>query len=324
VIDDFVIARNPDSGSRLPYLLRIPLGAGVVVKARDTWPRTQAVYCHPADEWPSDPEVVERIPVRLCARRGAAIDLVLDRGRENRSQFVFTTARGREAIFWQTARVVRTARPGVRVPTGSRVDLTVIVDDQEKYPYRFVGRRVITERRRLLAGDYAVELEGRVVATVERKTLPDLVSSLLGGRLGYAVADLSTQPRSAIAVEDRYSRLFRQEHVRGPVVADALAEVQVRWPGVPIVFCETRRLAEDWTCRFLMAALTEIGGYQLTGRRMAQLLPARGLGTSPPTTREIRLWARASGYEVADRGTLRADVVDAYRAAQDAARAATH
>jgi ERCC4 domain-containing protein/Lsr2 protein len=319
VPDDFVIARNPDPESRLPYLLRIPLGPGVLVKARDTWPRTQAVYCHASDGWPDHPEIIERIPVRTCSRRGAAIDLVLDRGRENRSQFVFTSARGRQVIFWQTARVARAARPAVRIPTASRLAVPIIVDDQEKYPYRFTGQRLSTERRRLPAGDYAVEMDGRVVASVERKTLPDLVSSLVSGRLGYAMADLAALPRAAIVVEERYSRLFKQEHVRGAVAADALTEAQVRWPSVPIVFCETRRLAEDWTHRFLMAALSEIGGLELTGERERALSPAPRLERRPPTTREIRQWAQAAGLPVADRGGLRSEVVDAYRAAHDAA-----
>ena len=43
-------------------------------------------------------EIVERVPVRSCRRRGAAIDLVLDRARENRSQIVYTTGRGREMV----------------------------------------------------------------------------------------------------------------------------------------------------------------------------------------------------------------------------------
>lgn len=236
--DDFVIARNPDPDSRLPFLLRIPLGSGVLVKARETWPRTRAVYCHSAELWPDDPEIIERTPVRLCSRRGAAIDLILDRGRENRSQFVFTTARGRQVIFWQTARVAKAARPAVRIPTSTGLAVTIIVDDQEKYPYRFMGQRVSTERRRLPAGDYAVEMGGQVVASVERKTLQDLVSSLVSGRLGYAMAHLAALPRAAIVVEDRYSRLFKHEHVRGGVAADALTEVQVRRPSVPIVFCE--------------------------------------------------------------------------------------
>ena len=51
--DDFLIARNPEEGTSLPYLLRIPLGPeGVVLKARDTWPRTGKIYCHRAAGWP--------------------------------------------------------------------------------------------------------------------------------------------------------------------------------------------------------------------------------------------------------------------------------
>src|SRR6184192_3031450 len=112
LVDDFVIARNPDDASSVPFLLRVPVGSqAIVLKARDTWPRTTKVYCHPADAWPPDAEVIERIPVRECRRRGPAIDLVLARARENRSQFVFAQARGREVVFWQSARTTRQARP---------------------------------------------------------------------------------------------------------------------------------------------------------------------------------------------------------------------
>src|SRR5680860_410192 len=101
-MDQLLIARNPEPGSRLPYLLRLPLDDGLVFRTAETWPRTKALYCYPAgsDVWPAEPEIVEQTPVRSCQRRGAAIDLVLDRPRENRSQLVFTTARGRDAVFW--------------------------------------------------------------------------------------------------------------------------------------------------------------------------------------------------------------------------------
>ena len=118
--DDLLVARNPDPDSSLPYLVRIPLGpAGIVVKARETWPKASKVYCHRADGWPEDAEIVERHPVRSCSRRGPAIDLVLDRARQNRSQL----------------------------------------------------------RQRLRACDYAVELDGAVVAAVERKSVTDLAGS---------------------------------------------------------------------------------------------------------------------------------------------------
>ena len=89
-----LIARNPDPDSTLPYLLRLPLAGGTVFRTSGTWPRTTALYCYPvsSEEWPQDPDIVERADLRSCVRRGAAIDVVLDRGRENRSQIVFTTS----------------------------------------------------------------------------------------------------------------------------------------------------------------------------------------------------------------------------------------
>ena len=171
--DDLLVARNPEEGSTLPFLVRIPLGRdGIVVKARETWPRTSKVYCHRADEWPADAEIVERQPVRSVARRGAAIDLVLTRSRENRSQFVLTRARGREMIFWQTARTTKQARPRVTLPTARAHHevLEILVDSSERYAYTFGHQQATTVRRRLSAGDYAVALDDVVVAAVERKS----------------------------------------------------------------------------------------------------------------------------------------------------------
>jgi hypothetical protein len=113
----FVVARNPQADSKLPYLLRLPLEGGLVLKAREPWPATARVYCHRFEEpWPQDAEIIEQTPVLLCRRRGAAIDLVLDRTRRARSQVVFTQVKGREAIFWQTQKTARAANPGGRIP----------------------------------------------------------------------------------------------------------------------------------------------------------------------------------------------------------------
>jgi ERCC4 domain-containing protein len=261
----FLVARNPDPDSKLPYLIRLPLGPnGLVLKARDVWPRTAAVYCHRADGWPADAEIVQEVPIRECVRRGPAVDLVLARGKEYRSQLVFKTVKGREMIFWQTPKTVRRARPGIRVPkrraSGLR-EMKILVDTRERYGYRFAGKQAATERRALKAGDYAVELDGQLVASVERKNLDGLVKSLVDGSLAFAMADLATLPRAAVVVEDRYSRLFKLEHVSSGFVADLLARVQARYPSVPIVFCETRPLAEEWTFRFLGAALAELTPY---------------------------------------------------------------
>lgn len=315
--EDFVIARNPEADSTLPYLIRLPLGPqGIVLKTKQTWPRTSKVYCHRAEQWPPDAEIVERVPTRSCVRRGAAIDLVLDRGRENRSQFVLTHVRGgREAIFWQTGRTAKQARPRGSLPKARAsgvADLTIVVDSHERYAWTFSEQQARTERRALPAGDYAVEIDGRVVAAVERKSLTDLVSTLTSGRLRYVLADLAALDHAAVVVEDRYSRILALEHVRPSVVLDGLGECHARFPAVPVIFAETRPLAQEWTFRFFGAALTRGADESAAERRFADLVEAGPLAKQAPTTAQVRAWAREHGIPVPERGRLRPEVWSAY------------
>lgn len=262
----FLIARNPDHDSRLPYLVRLPIDDGLVLKVRDTWPRTARVFCyrvgHGPDAWPEDTVVLEDVGVLLCRRRGPAIDLVLDRPREDRSQFVRTTlSGGHEAIFWQTRKVVGKARPGARIP-GRRasgvVDLEIVIDTRERYPYRFAKQQATTSRAALAAGDYAVRRpDGSTIAAVERKSIDDLASSLNSGTIVFELSKLGQIPRAAVVIEDRYSTLVKHAYAPTGFLPDMLARVQVRYPEIPIVFAETRPLAEEWTFRYLGAAAAE-------------------------------------------------------------------
>ncbi len=258
---EFLVGRNPEEDSKLPYLLRLPLEGGLVLKARETWPRASRVYCHPFEgEWPAEAEIVDRAPVLSCRRRGAAVDLVLDRPRLSRSQFVFTEVRGRPAIFWQTQRTARAANPGARVPRRRALSegFTIWVDTRERYPYRFAGRGVDTERVALAAGDYAVRTDsGAVLAAVERKSLENLASCLSDGTMAFQVQRLAELPLAAIVIEGRYSGLHKLEHVSGAWLADVITRLQVRCPEVQVIFADTRAFAEDWTYRFLAAALED-------------------------------------------------------------------
>ena len=321
---DLLIALNPAEGSRLGYLLRVPQpGGDLLFRTSDTWPRTKALYCYPVslEEWPTEPEIVETLPLRSCQRRGASIDVILHRGRENRSQLVFTTARGRDAVFWQSPRTRKQARPNVRTPTARAQglqDLQILVDSHERYAYRFHTQQTTTVTQALPCGDYGVSMDGQLIAAAERKSLADLVSSLTSGRLRYQVADLAALPRAAVVVEDRYSQLFKLDRVRPAMIADGLAEVQVRWPNVPIVYCETRPLAEEWTYRFLAAAHTWAATEAAALQRIS---PVRvDIATPPavsgPSTAEVRAWARAAGLAVPDRGRLRPEIWQAWRDAQ--------
>jgi hypothetical protein len=260
----FVVAHNPQPDSRLPFLIRLPLEDGLVLKARASWPTTARVYCHRFEEsWPEEAEIVEQAPVRVCRRRGAAVDLVLDRPRLARSQFVFTQVRGREAIFWQTRKTARAANPGARIPRRRTLagPVAITIDTRERYPYRFSGHSAETARATLPAGDYAVHAaDGGILAAVERKTLDDLANSLADGTLAYQLQRLTELPLSAVVIEARYSALHKLDHVDGGWLADQLARLQARYREVPLVFADSRRHAEDWTYRYLTTALADAAG----------------------------------------------------------------
>lgn len=324
---ELLIARNPDPDSKLPYLMLLPLGQGLVFRVRDTWPRTSAVYCHPVprDDWPASPDIVVREPMRSCQRRGGAIDLVLARARENRSQLVFTKARGRDVVFWQGPRTRKKSRPRVAPPKGRAVggELEITVDAHERYAYKFADHRVATVKRALPTGDYGLIADDRLMAVVERKSAQDFVSSLTSGKLAFAMGELSAVPRAAVVVEDRYSTIFTLGFVRPSQIADSLAETQVRWPNVPIVFCDSRSMAEEYTYRFLAAArqvLTDDEGLLSRLTPLAMPRPKTHARPVAPdlevSAAEVRAWAALAGIPISAKGRISADVLEKYREAQ--------
>ncbi|WP_418004401.1 histone-like nucleoid-structuring protein Lsr2 [Mycobacterium sp. PDNC021] len=60
-------------------------------------------------------------------------------------------------------------------------------------------------------------------------------------------------------------------------------------------------------------AATKVGGRR--GRRGAKSASVSG-STSKEQLAEIRAWARKKGYEVSDRGRIKAEIVEAFEAAQ--------
>ena len=137
-------------------------------------------------------------------------------------------------------------------------------------------------------------------------------------RLRYALSELAGIPRAAVVVEDRYSRVFALTHARPAAVADAIAECQARYPTVPIIFAETRALAQEWTFRFLAAAVHEA---ELASGAAAQLDALEAAGPAPAreaSTAQVREWALAQGLPVSDRGRLRPEIWAAWAEAHDA------
>ena len=258
-MEAFIVARNPEADSSLPFLVFLPVDGGTWLKARETWPRSSRVYCHPAgDVDVSSLDVLERVNVLTCERRGPVVDLILERGNNRRAQFVFTQARGRAMIFWQTPKAAANARPGLRVPQRpARGFERIAIDTRERYGYTFTGRDVALDRIALRVGDYAAFVDGTAIAIVERKAMDDFCKSLVDGTLGFVMAELARLGTTAVVVEGTYTQLLRRGFVDGAWLGDLLVRLQVRYPTVPIVFVETRALGERWTFSFFAAAAAE-------------------------------------------------------------------
>ncbi len=95
---------------------------------------------------------------------------------------------------------------------------------------------------------------------MERKSLENLATTLSDGTLAFQLQRLADLPVAAVVVEGRYPGLFKLEHVAGTWLADVLARLQVRYPEVQVIFAGSRRFAEEWTYRFLAAALADAPG----------------------------------------------------------------
>ncbi|MEX2501077.1 MAG: ERCC4 domain-containing protein [Trueperaceae bacterium] len=261
----FQIARNPDPGSRLPVLLRIPLPDGPLLLAtRDAWPATRDLYCHRLDAWPQGAQVTDEVPVGGCWRAGAAVHLVLQRRTRKRSLFVFTQKAGRPLIFWRSERTVRTARPGLRVPQARGLEraLTIAIDTRERYPWRFASYPVTTARRRLPAGDYGVfegpEDNDGLLAVVERKRAHELATGALSGAFQMGLSELAALPRAAVVIEGRLSEIVKlgsDRNVQPGWLLNLIAALQATYPNVPLLFAETPKLAADLAYRWLAACL---------------------------------------------------------------------
>ena len=295
----FVIARNPGPESRLPYLLRLPLPEGELVLAtRGTFPADRDLFCHQLDAWPEGAEEMESAPIAHIARRGKSVELVLDRPRLRRSLFVWTQSRGRTLIFWRSQRSMRQTRPGVRIPGARGLDrgLVIAVDARERYAWKFTGKTVLCERRQLPVGDYGVISGSRLAAVVERKSLPDLSQALQKGSLRLQLAELATVPHAALVVEGRLQDLLRlgeERRVREGWLLSIVAALQVEQPNVVWMFCEHRKLAEDYAFRFLAAASRQAG--ELPDEAEEGLAPSASPPRMPdgPARRELLLSALA-------------------------------
>lgn len=133
--------------------------------------------------------------------------------------------------------------------------VTLVIDTREQQPFAFSAPGVRTIRRALATGDYSVEgLEERVA--VERKTLDDLVGSLIRSRERFLreVRRLEAIEARCIAVEASWNDIAERRYTGGihpRAVFGAVLSLIVDH-GVPVYFLSNRQIACRFTEDFLL------------------------------------------------------------------------
>ncbi len=120
----------------------------------------------------------------------------------------------------------------------------------ERFPKWFAG----VERATLRAGDYSIKgMEERLA--IERKSLPDLVNSVIGDRTRFLAKckSLATRKRKAIIVEASLAQVkssYPESMAHPNAVVGTLTALQERW-GIQVVWCDTAALAEETAAHIL-------------------------------------------------------------------------
>jgi len=167
----------------------------------------------------------------------------------------------------QTPLRVRQNGKTIRIPRP-----TVVIDSAEHMGYkfeRFTNWLAGTIHKRLLIGDYTLlGMEDEVI--VERKTLPDLVRSIIQERKGFIkkCEELSGFKKKCIVIEGSTKALktpYEDSQAHPNAVFGSLLAAQERWD-IPVYFLDNFLLAEEYVAGMLSKyhayRWLEINGFQ--------------------------------------------------------------
>lgn len=133
-------------------------------------------------------------------------------------------------------------------------DVTIVVDAREQLPFNLAPLKMV--RGTLPTGDYGI-LGLPHVAAIERKSVPDLIGCIAGGRDRFEreIQRLLAYETRAIVVEGSWSTIELKQY-RGDVHPNAAMGSIMGWiaRGIPILFCGDRERAERFTARLLFVA----------------------------------------------------------------------
>jgi hypothetical protein len=113
---------------------------------------------------------------------------------------------------------------------------------------------------------------------------------------------------------EQASQLFKLDHVRAAVIVDGLAELHVRWPAVPIVFCERAGSPRNGRTATSPPPRPGLSPNILPCNISHPATRSSGVPAVPePGTGEVRACARGIGLAVPNRGRVGPEVRQAWR-----------
>ncbi len=256
---------------RFPFRLWMVEDTSVLLclRTQERWPGPKGqIFClrdDPGESESGGPEsgaVVERERVVSYRRIGRRLVVSLDRPQRKRCDFLFLSREYKnrpgsyEQIFFRTEHAIRQHRNRGRRELYGQPEIEVLIDSAERYPWSFPGAGI--RREALPVGDYALVLESKIGAVVERKTFENMVQEVARIRVFHQqLSDLARFPRAALVIEAAYADFSDPKHLagryRGGYVARVLAEITALHPRIQIVYAGTRKLAAQWTHGFFTA-----------------------------------------------------------------------
>ena len=257
----------PNEDGKFPYILCIEEKPDcfLCLAAQEKWPSTnKKIFCQRLGYFTEDAlksfEPIDASLIKSSWYYGKKLEIILDRKVRKRCWFVMIEKEYKnrpgeyyEQIFWITQSSARARGRKAYIPQGGKnQSLDIIIDTRERYPWRFPECNVIKEN--LPVGDYGLKRDDQVVAVVERKTKENLLHNLQSFELLRAsLHELKTSPYRAMVFECSYADLInpkKNPYFKPSYIADVLAEIYVLFPDIQIIFCDNRKIANEWTYRW--------------------------------------------------------------------------
>ncbi|MBP2073048.1 ERCC4 domain-containing protein [Thermoanaerobacterium butyriciformans] len=254
---------------KFPYRLSIKKGDTTLLSlfVQNKWPGAGSqIFClkDASNSSSNDYEIVEKVPIISIDRYGKRLSVVLDRGVNKRCEFLFLKKKYKnkegeyEQIFWRTQQGLKEHKPRVKLTAKGNNDLHILIDTNEKYPWKFTN--CIVERVQLPAGDYALFYNNEIEAVVERKSFENFRADIANlPILHQKLGELEKYKHSALVIEANYSDYLNPDKLSiytPSYMAKVIAEIFAFHPKFQIIFAGNRKLANEWTLRFFQAIVS--------------------------------------------------------------------